>query len=175
MNNLYKEIIGNALEPAINPTDFYKIGKVIITPHVCNNAGRFGAGFAKTVAEKYPEVKERYLQEITQVPTQLCLGDCQFIPVNMHDPRIVMKTFVVNMIAQDGVRGPNNPIPLKYEALIKCMVYIRESILPEMKFNSSIHCCKFGSGLAGGNWDFIKILIKEIWCDHGIPVTVYKL
>lgn len=34
-----------------------------------------------------------------------------------------------------------------------------------------IHCPKFGSGLAGGNWLFIEDLISDIW--KNIPVFVY--
>jgi len=139
MNNFYKEIFGNALEPIIEP----ELNKLIITPHVCNNIRKFGAGFAKAVAKKYPEAKKQYLQGTGQPP-----DNCQFVPVNESVSHPII---IVNMIAQNGVRGPNNPTPIKYEALIKCMVCIREFILPLTGFNSSIHCCKFGSGLAGGD------------------------
>jgi hypothetical protein len=36
-----------------------------------------------------------------------------------------------------------------------------------------IHAPKFGSGLAGGNWNFIEELIKDIWLN--IPVMIYSL
>jgi hypothetical protein len=35
-----------------------------------------------------------------------------------------------------------------------------------------IHCPKFGSGLAGGNWAFIEDLIEDIWGKYS--VTVYN-
>ena len=35
-----------------------------------------------------------------------------------------------------------------------------------------IHCPKFGSGLAGGNWEFIKDLIEDIWGRYF--VTIYN-
>jgi hypothetical protein len=35
-----------------------------------------------------------------------------------------------------------------------------------------IHSPKFGSGLAGGNWNFIEELIKDIWYD--CEVFVYS-
>ena len=37
-----------------------------------------------------------------------------------------------------------------------------------------IHTCKFGSDLAGGNWEFILELIREIWLENGIHVVVYE-
>lgn len=38
----------------------------------------------------------------------------------------------------------------------------------------SIHCPKFGSLRAGGNWEFILELINETWVDRGINVTIYE-
>jgi len=38
---------------------------------------------------------------------------------------------------------------------------------------TQIHAPLFGSGLAGGNWDFIEELINEIW--DGYDITVWQL
>jgi hypothetical protein len=53
---------------------------------------------------------------------------------------------------------------------------IRNKILSLSKNNIEdikyeIHAPKFGSGLAGGNWNFIENLIEDIWID--IPVYIY--
>ena len=37
-----------------------------------------------------------------------------------------------------------------------------------------IHTPKFGSELAGGCFDFILELIREIWLENGIDVVVYE-
>jgi hypothetical protein len=37
-----------------------------------------------------------------------------------------------------------------------------------------IHCPKFGSGLAGGNWDFISNLIEDIWSKYHVTVYNYN-
>jgi hypothetical protein len=165
MSKLYKEICGDALNPVIEP----EFSGLVIIPHICNNVGRFGAGFAKAVANKYPDVKMRY----KLLKGQYNLGDCQFVLINTTGQPIIV---VCNMIAQNGLISNSNQSPIKYEALIKCMIKVREYIINTGHIQlASIHCPRFGSGLAGGNWDFIKILIKEIWCDYGIPVTVYCL
>ena len=36
-----------------------------------------------------------------------------------------------------------------------------------------IHCPKFGSGLAGGNWHFIENLIEDIWTAYFVTVYNY--
>ena len=82
------------------------------------------------------------------------------------------------MIGQDGTVSPDNPKPVKYRALANAMGEVigyidmiqSQTVLPVV-----IHTCKFGSDLAGGRWEFIEELIKEIWVDAGIDVTVYIL
>jgi hypothetical protein len=41
-----------------------------------------------------------------------------------------------------------------------------------LHIKGAIFCPRFGSDLAVGNWDVIKEMILEIWCDAGIDVTV---
>jgi hypothetical protein len=37
-----------------------------------------------------------------------------------------------------------------------------------------IHCPKFGSGIAGGNWNFISDLIQDIWGSYDVFVYTYN-
>ena len=49
---------------------------------------------------------------------------------------------------------------------MKCMVDFRkyaETLQESSEQKVGIHCPKFGSGLAGGNWNFITNLIEDIW------------
>jgi hypothetical protein len=59
------------------------------------------------------------------------------------------------------------------------MVHISQFINQNTDFstNSSsveIHAPKFGSGLAGGNWNFISDLIEDIWSKHTVYIYDYK-
>jgi hypothetical protein len=80
------------------------------------------------------------------------------------------------MIAQNGLVGPKNIRPLNYFALIKAMnsinMYIKTKLDPSEKIE--IHCPKFGSGLAGGNWKFIENLIEDIWPAYFVSVYEYN-
>jgi hypothetical protein len=136
-------------------------------PHVCNNIGKFGSGFAAGVCKHYPVVREQYLKfcEFTQLDDRL--GQIQCVPVADN------VTFV-NMIGQKGVIGPNNFKPIKYAALIKCMETLGDFLIKLQK-PLEILAPKFGSGLSGGNWAFIEELIDECWLSRTIPVTVYEL
>lgn len=156
----------NNLEDSINAGNN---GTSIIVPHVCNNINVFGAGFAGAVANHYPIVKENYhLLGSTFLKNNL--GYVQFVEVKKVMP-FNHKLIFANMIAQNHTISKNNPRPLNYLALTKCMVGVRNYISSYMKDQPiQIKCPKFGCGLAGGNWFFIQDLIKDIWSDCDIIV-----
>lgn len=148
-------------------------GATVLVPHVCNNVNAFGAGFAGAVAMKYPEVKENY----HLLGSNMRLGHNQFISVR-KDKTYDHEIIIANMIAQNGtISHKKNPRPLNYAALTQCMIgvknYIYQLLKDKEKNRVEIHAPKFGSGLAGGNWDFITLLIQDIWTDSNI--TVYSI
>jgi hypothetical protein len=136
------------------------IGKSIVVPHVVNNLGAFGAGFAAGVAKHWPIVREQYLE---MRALGYVLGTNQVVGVSEN-------LAVINMIAQRGLIGRSNPHPLNYDALRKCMEMV-PSVVKTMA--GEIHTIKFGSGLAGGDWDRIEEMIDEIWGD--LSVTIYTI
>lgn len=148
-------------------------GATVIVPHVCNNINAFGAGFAGAVSNKYPIVKENY-HLLGKNFLKNNLGYTQYVDV-LSDKNYGHKLIFANMIAQNGILSETNHRPLNYFALIKCMAsvaqYIRNNF--DKDNNIEIHCPRFGSGLAGGNWLFIQDLIDDIWTN--IPVFVYLI
>lgn len=145
-------------------------GASIIVPHVCNNVNAFGAGFAGQVAQMYPEVKANF----HLLGSQAKLGHVQFINVK-SDKKYGHSIIFANMIAQNKLINEKNKRPLNYAALVYCMNQVRsysKHLQSASDTNSvEIHCPKFGSGLAGGNWNFISELITDVWYD--MPVFVY--
>lgn len=131
----------------------------ILVPHVCNNKGIMGAGFAKFVKQKYPEVFHWYKSCLTEE-----LGTVSYVHSIFNN-----NICFANMIAQTlgGKR------PLDYHALIHCMVDVFRFCNEE--FIEHIIAPMFGSGLAGGNWDFIAELIEDYWVKKGLQVTIFYL
>lgn len=138
---------------------------VKVIPHIISDVGVCGAGVAKTIVEKWPDVKLDILSTKGR-NGELVLGDC--IRSWVENNRII----IISMIAQKGLKNKDNPFPIKYAALVDCMRKVLEFVYPNNSY--SIHCPKFGSGLAGGDWKFIEKLIQEIWVNNGIDVTVYE-
>lgn len=145
----------------------------VIVPHVCNNCNGFGAGFAGQVADKYPEVKANF----HMLGNQAKLGHVQYVTSNksgIDKNRIIF----ANMIAQNGIISRSNARPLNYGALVYCMNDIRLFVKKYLQQNEvnkiEIHAPKFGSGLAGGNWNFISYLIEDIWYDLDVIIYNYR-
>lgn len=142
----------------------------IIVPHVCNNSGNFGGGFASAINKYYPIIKENY----NLLGKKCCLGYTQFI-VAKYNKDSDKKIVFANMIAQNGDINYSNPRPLNYYSLAVCMrsvdTYIKENF---DKDETQIHTTKFGCGLSGGDWNFIENLIEDIWTSAPTFIYVHK-
>ena len=146
------------------------LATLIVVPHVVNDAGRFGSGFAAAVMKHYPIVREHYMDWSDIGENRRALGNTQFV---VAKPNLVF----ANMVGQHGTVSPKNPKPIKYLGLAKAMEKVADAF-SNSKFgyctdNAEIVTPLFGAGLAQGNWWFISELINEIWA--GIKVTVYHL
>jgi hypothetical protein len=141
-------------------------GSTVIIPHVCNNIGVFGAGFSGEINRRYPEVGINF-----NLGGKIKLGNTQFITV-AENFTTKNKLIIANMVAQNSTISPKNRRPLNYLSLMKCMVSVGDLVYSMNRTDkrTRIHAPKFGSGLAGGNWNFIADLINDIWLDHEVMV-----
>lgn len=153
-------------------------GSTVFVPHICNNIDLFGAGFAAAVANKFPEAKANY-HMLGKHFLKSNLGHSQIVKVR-EDKKYRHSLYIVNMVAQNGLKSPSNPRPLNYAALVKSMMQVSHFISNNTGFlnkteNIEIHCPKFGSGLAGGNWSFISDLIDDIWGKYTVYVYNHNI
>jgi len=165
---------------ATNPANMGQVA--IVIPHVCNDVGAWGAGFVLAVSRRFgtnPEHAYYHWHKGKNMPAEVQklikvrgnngefgLGATQFVKV--PDKKLV----IANMVAQHGLRndGSDRP-PIRYGALVNCMRSVRDVALAA---KAEIHCPRFGSDLAGGNWDAIRLIILEEWVDCGITVVEYE-
>jgi O-acetyl-ADP-ribose deacetylase (regulator of RNase III) len=124
--------------------------------HICNNRGKWGGGFTKSLDKKWLMPRQTYLAQESRT-----LGDIQIILV---EPKIC----VINMIAQ-VVSWTNGP-PIRYSSLEVALHKV--SIFATDK-SASVHMPRIGTGLAGGNWDCIFPLVMKCLVLKGIEVHVY--
>jgi hypothetical protein len=137
--------------------------------HCCNNVNKWGAGFTKALSKFNKGPEESFREFSSKYVTwpdskKFLLGKINVVPINDT-------ITVINAIAQNGVKTPGNKFPIRYVALIDAMKAAKAIVKPDFEF----HCPKFGAGLAGGDWDFIESLIKEIWIPHVNNIYIYTI
>lgn len=130
-----KFIEGDATNPVSSP---------FCIIHVCNNLGGWGAGFVLAISRRWKEPERVY-----RTSKKWKLGEVQWVKIG--------ENFVVNMIAQNGFKQVGNEIPLKYDALDKCL----EQVYRDLPANYTVHCPRIGCGLAGGKWEKVEELILK--------------
>lgn len=134
--------------------------------HVVNDVPVMGSGFVVPLKKMWPIVEKEYMARPPK------LGTTQFVTVLPRPEKPGTMGFVANMCAQHGILDPvTNPKPIRYGALIPCMVEVRDAAI---QYGLRIICPKFGSLRAGGKWEFIfGELMPEIWGD--LEVIVYEV
>jgi hypothetical protein len=179
MHNPHQFILTNndLFESIDNRVRAGNVGSTVIVPHVCNNIDQFGGGFAAQVAQHYPSVKSNY-HMLGKSFLKANLGYSQILNV-YEDAKYKHRLIFVNMISQNGLKGKTNPRPLNYLALVKSMNLVSHYITMNTGWvkkteQVEIHAPKFGSGLAGGNWNFISDLIDDIWGKYNVFIYNYK-
>ena len=157
---------------ATDPQKTYE-NEIVVIPHCCNNENIWGGGFVIALSKKWEKPEQMYREYCEKRKDEapiLLLGEVVFSKIDSH-------LVVANMIGQNGTITETNPKPIKYSELVRCMEkvvdYIR--IIKSQTSNPVvIHAPKFGSLRAGGNFDFVLELIKEIWVENGIDVIIYE-
>lgn len=151
------------------------IAGTVAIAHVLSDTGAYGAGFAKAIGERYPRAREQYEAWAGRLPTSaayqrpFALGAVQWVGVGHYLGRAHPwhSRWVVNMVAQHGLRSANNPRPLDLDALAECLSALGTAHL------GPIAMPRIGCGLAGGTWDDVGPLVETLLADR--DVWVYDL
>lgn len=135
--------------------------------HICNDEGGWGRGFVKAISARWPEPEERYRAWAGRKTDPLAgyfeLGAVQFVQVPTN-------LIICNMVAQNGYKSEANPVPVRYDALEKCLTKV--GIDAKLR-RGSVHMPRLGTGLGGGTWDQVEPILQRTL--EGIQVTVYDL
>jgi O-acetyl-ADP-ribose deacetylase (regulator of RNase III) len=146
-----------------------------IIGHQVNCQGVMGAGLAKQIKNKYPNVYDEYVRLIKWAKeeykrgysrTDNLLSSCQF--VDTPDGKTV-----ANIFGQFGYG--RWAIQTDYDALKKGLWSIKETTTNPYNtlYSKSIALpYGIGCGLAGGNWNVVSSIIEEVFSDY--EVTLYK-
>jgi len=139
-------------------------GKKIIV-HVCNDIGAWGAGFVLALSKKWKQPEAQYRALKTRR-----LGDVQIVQVEED-------IWVANMIGQKNTKPSfitmkNNTVPvppIRYGAVRAALATVNDAAY---KSGATIHMPRIGCGLAGGKWDEIESIVRDVM---SVDVYVYDL
>ncbi len=105
---MIKYRVGDAAVPVVDE-------RPLVIAHVVNNVGRFGAGFSGAIARKYPGAKRVY---------KALWGGLEPGFGHVLIAREGDGVIIAHMMAQNGLRSPRNPQPLRYDWLTYCLAWL---------------------------------------------------
>ena len=137
--------------------------------HQVNCMGIMGAGLAKQIKYKYPEVFKAYkeLCNFHKDDLKFLLG--KILKVDCHDGKKI-----VNMFGQYNYG--TNSIQTNYTALENCFKKLFEKVSNINNLNKTVAIpYKIGCGLAGGDWNVVFHMIEKVSEEYKCDVTIYEL
>ena len=161
---------GDATKPLVDPNP--KAMRFLV--HCCNDIGAWGAGFVLALSRAWPETERAYklwfegLDTAYRVTGPAQLGEVQFV-------QVANNIIVCNLIGQRSCGYTGSIPPVRYDAIRMGMAKIRLAMygMEKIGFNCTFHSPRFGSDLAGGDWNVIESIIVDIMGRTRIPSTVY--
>jgi O-acetyl-ADP-ribose deacetylase (regulator of RNase III) len=135
-----------------------------IIAHICNDIGGWGKGFVLAVSKRWNEPEKEYRKwHRFRSENNFALGEIQVVQVEKY-------MYVANMIGQKGIKTGSNGIPVRYEAIEKCLETLT---IEAIELKASVHMPRIGCGLAGGKWEQIEPIIGRTLLDKNVEVYVY--
>jgi O-acetyl-ADP-ribose deacetylase (regulator of RNase III) len=130
-----------------------------IVAHVCNDRGRWGKGFVLALSAKWQEPEKEFRRWFRQRSgNDFGLGAVQIVAVREG-------MWVANMVGQHGTKTGSAGVPIRYEAVDRCLARLAEQALA---LKASVHMPRIGCGLAGGKWERIEPLVVACGCVSAI-------
>jgi O-acetyl-ADP-ribose deacetylase (regulator of RNase III) len=130
-----------------------------------NCRGVMGAGLAKQIRNKYPEVYDQYAEYCRKRPSSNLLGT--FLPIYVSDGKIIANLFGQNNYGTKPERY------IHYTSLITAFRGLAKFALLDNKSIAIPY--GLGCGLAGGNWNAVFSIIEETLDNKDLCVAIYKL
>jgi O-acetyl-ADP-ribose deacetylase (regulator of RNase III) len=171
-------VLGLAFPPsseAICSTEFVKFvrgdaseplgGDMKLLLQVVNDqAGVWGGGFAKQARKKWPQAQTLY--------RQWAFGRGNLKLGNIHLAQVREDLTLVSLVCQHGFGQSTKGPRLRYASLSSALSKVAEIALER---NASVHMPRIGTGDAGGSWNVIEGMIRELLISNGVNVTIYDL
>lgn len=153
---MIREAYGNLL-------DLVEEGHFDIIAHGCNCQNVMGAGLAKQIKDKYPQVEiadYRYWKEVGKRSKLDMLGNFSYMPIENPNG-----DFIIANLYTQLVPGPAFKIEYLRYGLVTLLEYFGAEV--------SYAIPRIGCGYGGGNWNEVKELIYKIAEGYNLTIIHY--
>ncbi|HFK1435062.1 TPA: macro domain-containing protein [Bacillus cereus] len=133
-----------------------------VVGHQVNCQGVMGAGLAKQIRDKYPDVYNIYAKNCYKTHPMNLMGDILVIQIEGK--------YVANIFSQLNYGRKKGVRYTDYVALHTGLMHLRE--YAESRGLTVALPYNIGCGLAGGDWDKVYTIIDRAFKDY--DVTLYK-
>lgn len=156
-----KIITGDILSPNVSD-------KKVIICHQVNCKGVMGAGLAKQIKNKYPEVFIKYytycLSAINSGKSSDILGDILYVDTDDHN-----RYKIANIFAQDNYgKGKRYTDYMALCTAFRQLACLTTDEIIRIPF-------KMGCGLGGGDWSIVYQIIEDELISKGKNVEIWRL
>ena len=122
--------------------------KPVLILHGCNCFHTMGAGIAKYLSSRYPQILEAD-KKFGPKGDNLKLGWCCYVMLNEH-------LYIANCYTQYHYGKRFGP-PVNYSAIESCLLRAGKVVPKSYEIRSP----KIGCGLAGGDWNVVEPLFEK--------------
>ena len=129
--------------------------------HGCNCQGSMGAGIAKGLRARYPEMFEEYRKRCKAEPRQFNLGDCWLWKADKQ-------AWVFNLATQEGFWHAR----ASYEAIETALRSMRKQA--DAEGITRIAVPRIGVGYGGLSWKKVRVIIEAVFADWPGTLVVYE-
>lgn len=152
-----RTVVGDALNPRDSGTPRF------LVQLVNDRATRWGGGFARAVASRWPAAHESFQVWARTADEGLALGSAHFVGVESD-------LTIASLVAQRGIGKSVRP-RIRYQALSDALGRLADEAA---RASASIHMPMIGTGESRGNWSVIRQLLHDHLVSRGIEVTIYR-
>ena len=172
MLELYREISGNPLEPSRQ----IEKSRIVIL-HNVSNSGNWDTPIAKPISDKddAPENAfkkwslDGYYEDRSGDQIPFALGSIQFTQCKAIPGSTVCSIIGYQSPSEDGPRSS-----IRYHALAKGLTEMYVRLAESVAQGAKVEVMVGQQFAAGGSWNWVAVLLKELAQESGVPTTVYK-
>lgn len=138
-----------------------------VIAHQVNCRGLMGAGLAKSIRKKYPDVYKSYKGLCNKYGSDM-LGLAIIENISNTSPPYA----IANLFGQQsaGKSKQHTDYPALWDALTSLKLHMGDA-----GFTTLALPYKLGCGLGGGIWEVVEFIIREVFENSEIDITIYRL